>query len=263
MRKIEMAELRERQMEILDYVAQFCDDHGIRYIIEGGTMLGAIRHGGYIPWDDDIDVGMLREDYQRFTELFPREAKEDYVFACAETVDKWHLPFGKVMDTNTLLTQDGHDLGINIDIFPYDDSPADPELMKKMYAKRDRLKGLNAAQIRKEKPSGNLARRIAVYGIRAVLRCFPEYYFIRRIEKNAQRFNGKGYENLATFTGESKVTTCKKEWILDRKLVPFENRTYKIPVNYDSWLRSFYGEYMQLPPEDKRKHHTFEAYLKD
>ena len=263
MRRIDMAELREKQMEILDYVAQFCDDHGIRYIIADGTMLGAVRHGGYIPWDDDIDVGMLREDYQRFSELFPLEAKEGYLFACSTTVEKWHLPFGKVMDTNTLLVQDGHNLGINIDIFPYDDAPEDPKVMKRMYDIRDCLKVLNAIQHRKEKPSGNVLRRLAVYVVRAVLRCFPEYYFIRRIEKSAQQFNGIGYENLGAFTDESRITTCKKAWILDRKLVPFENRQYKIPVNYDGWLQSLYGDYMQIPPVDQRKRHTFEAYLYD
>lgn len=263
MRKIDMGELREKQMQILDYVAQFCDEHGIRYIIEGGTMLGAIRHGGYIPWDDDIDVGMLREDYQRFIELFSQEAKDGYVFACSETTEGWHLPFGKVMDTNTLLVQDGHNLGINIDIFPYDDAPEDPQVMKKMYDTRDRLKVLNAIQCSKEKPSGNLIKRLAVYGVRAALHCFPEYYFIRRIEKSAQRFNGKGYKNLGMFTGESRITTCKKEWIQERTMVPFENRKYKVPVNYDGWLRSFFGEYMELPPVEKRKQHTFEAYLSD
>ena len=66
MRKIGMDELRQKQMEVLDYVAAFCDENGIRYWIEGGTLLGAIRHKGYIPWDDDIDIAMLREDYTRF-----------------------------------------------------------------------------------------------------------------------------------------------------------------------------------------------------
>ena len=71
MRKIGMDELRQKQMEVLDYVAAFCDENGIRYWIEGGTLLGAIRHKGYIPWDDDIDIAMLREDYTRFRKEFP------------------------------------------------------------------------------------------------------------------------------------------------------------------------------------------------
>lgn len=76
MRKIGMDELRQKQMEVLDYVAAFCDENGIRYWIEGGTLLGAIRHKGYIPWDDDIDIAMLREDYTRFRKEFPEKSRD-------------------------------------------------------------------------------------------------------------------------------------------------------------------------------------------
>ncbi len=85
MRKIGMDELRQKQMEVLDYVAAFCDENGIRYWIEGGTLLGAIRHKGYIPWDDDIDIAMLREDYTRFRKEFPEKSRDPkFVFRCAE-----------------------------------------------------------------------------------------------------------------------------------------------------------------------------------
>ena len=162
MRKIGMDELRQKQMEVLDYVAAFCDENGIRYWIEGGTLLGAIRHKGYIPWDDDIDIAMLREDYTRFRTEFPEKSRDPkFVFRCAEDDKTWHLPFGKVMNTESLFLQDGHDLGINIDIFPMDDAPDDDALMDKMYRKRDRLKVLNAAQQNTGKPSGNVLRREA------------------------------------------------------------------------------------------------------
>lgn len=75
MRKIGMDELRQKQMEVLDYVSSFCDQQGIRYWIEGGTLLGAIRHKGYIPWDDDIDIAMLRKDYDWFRKAFPEKIK--------------------------------------------------------------------------------------------------------------------------------------------------------------------------------------------
>ena len=86
MRKIGMDELRQKQMEVLDYVASFCDENGIRYWIEGGTLLGAIRHKGYIPWDDDIDIAMLREDYTRFRKEFPEKSRDPkFVFRCSST----------------------------------------------------------------------------------------------------------------------------------------------------------------------------------
>lgn len=264
MRKIGMDELRQKQMEVLDYVAAFCDENGIRYWIEGGTLLGAIQHKGYIPWDDDIDIAMLREDYTRFRKEFPEKSRDPkFVFRCAEDDKTWHLPFGKVMNTETLFLQDGHDLGINIDIFPMDDAPDDDALMDKMYRKRDRLKVLNAAQQNTGKPSGNVLRRAAVYCIRLVLRCFPDYYFIRKIAKNAVKYDGKGYENLGHFTAESKMKHLSKHAVDETIEVPFEDRTYKAPKGYDVWLRSCFGDYMQLPPEKDRKRHTYEAFVKE
>ena len=120
MRKIGMDELRQKQMEVLDYVAAFCDENGIRYWIEGGTLLGAIRHKGYIPWDDDIDIAMLREDYTRFRKEFPEKSRDPkFVFSCAEDDKTWHLPFGTGMNTESLFLQDGHDLASTSIFFPW------------------------------------------------------------------------------------------------------------------------------------------------
>ncbi len=262
MRQLEMNELREKQIEILDLVSSFCDKHGIEYILEGGTLLGAIRHGGYIPWDDDIDIGMLRKDYDRFAEEFPREmADTQYVFACPEKDKDWHLPFGKVMDMNTLFIQDGHDLGINIDVFPYDDVPNDRKIAEKMYKKRDFLKIVNAAQINENKPSGSFFRRCVVYCVRFVLRLFPKYYFIHLIAKNARKYNDKGYTTVGNFTAESKIPPCNKAILGERVYACFEGKDYRIPKDYDTWLRAFYGDYMKLPPEEQRKRHSFEAFI--
>lgn len=264
MRKIGMDELRQKQMEIMDYVARFCDDNGLCYILIGGSMLGAARHKGYIPWDDDIDIGMPRADYDRFTELFPKLCdRPAYVFACCEKDKNWHLPFGKVMDMDTLLVQDGHDLGINIDIFPYDDVPNDPALAAREYKKRDRLKLANAMQLNPNPPSGNLLRRLAVYCVRFVLHRFPKYYFIRKISDDAKRWNGKGIDTVCEIVGESYAAPCPRHILFDTMDAPFEDRVYKIPKDYDTWLTMRFGDYMTLPPEAERKRHIFDAYVKD
>ena len=104
MRRIGMSELRKHQLEILDFVVEFCEENDIHYWLDSGTLLGAVRHKGYIPWDDDIDIGMLREDFDRFTQRFRDKcSKTAYVFRCPEVDKNWHLPFGKVMDMTTLL----------------------------------------------------------------------------------------------------------------------------------------------------------------
>lgn len=262
MRKIGMDELRQKQMEVLDYVTKFCDENDICYVLVGGTLLGSVRHKGYIPWDDDIDIGMLREDYDRFSEVFPQKCdKIGYIFKSPELDKCWHLPFGKVMDMNTLFVQDGHDLGINIDVFPYDDTPDDPELAARMYKMRDTLKSVNAAQMNRKRPSGNLLRRIAVYCIRFVLHMFPDYYFIHKISTRARKYEGKGYDFFGTFAGESLAPPCEKRIMRERVTSPFEDREYKIPKDYDTWLRAYYGDYMTLPPESQRKRHTYEAFV--
>ncbi len=264
MRKIGMDELRQKQMEVLDYVSSFCDQQGIRYWIEGGTLLGAIRHKGYIPWDDDIDIAMLRKDYDWFRKAFPEKNQNSkFVFRCAEDDRDWHLPFGKVMDMETLFLQDGHDLGINIDIFPMDDAPDDDRIFDHMYKKRDRLKVLNAAQQNTNPPSGNFLRKTVVCGIRVILHCFPKYYFIRKIAKNAVKYNGKGYECIGDFTSESRMKHLSKHVVDELVEVQFEDRIYKAPKGYDKWLRACFGDYMKLPPEKERKRHTYEAFVKE
>ena len=117
----------------------FCRENNINYWLDSGTLLGAIRHGGYIPWDDDIDIGMLRPDYDRFLAMFNKFNKQYQVFSVENDIN-FPYPFGKVLDTHTVLyepNEQGVKLSINIDIFVYDNAPEDDKLVEQMYRKRD------------------------------------------------------------------------------------------------------------------------------
>lgn len=265
MRKIEIEELRKIQVEILDNVVAFCEKNQIQYWLDAGTLLGAVRHKGFIPWDDDIDIGMLREDYERFSELFNHQrGSSQYVYRSCEIDKNWHLPFGKVIDTTTLLLQDGHEIGINIDVFAFDKAPDDEVLFQKMYDKRDFYKLLNSIQISKHAPRGNMIRRAAVRCLRAILRVLPKYYYIRKIEKQARKYENSNYTTIGSFNGEYNIKPCDIALVAELTEGEFEGKTYKIPAGYDKWLTAFYGsDYMQLPPVEKRKRHTFEAYVKE
>lgn len=122
MKEIQIQELRELQMQILDYVDVFCRNHDIKYTISGGTLLGAVRHGGYIPWDDDIDIQMLREEYERFTTLWNKESNhENYELVNIESGNNLGYPIGKVHDTRTITYVGGLPrTGVFIDVFPVD-----------------------------------------------------------------------------------------------------------------------------------------------
>ena len=120
MKEIGLKELRDLQLDILQNVHDFCVAHGIHYSLAYGTLLGAIRHKGYIPWDDDIDIAMLRPDYEKFM----REYKDEVYRFCECRLDKdIHIGFGKVEDTRTIIIEAGNtkNLGVTIDVFPIDD----------------------------------------------------------------------------------------------------------------------------------------------
>lgn len=263
MRRIYGEELKRIQLEILDVVADFCDAHGIGYWIDSGTLLGAVRHKGYIPWDDDIDVGMLRPEYERFSELFNQEQGR-YRFCCIDKDPDFLYPYGKVLDTDTVLYEPdrkGNKLSINIDIFPYDYVP-DGEEAERMYDRRDRCRYWHSIRTNKNRPAGRWYRRWAVYGLRFAMGLIPKNYFVKALSKNAQTHK-EVQPYVGNFTGWIR-TLCKTEVLASFVELEFEGKRYKAPVGYDSWLRHFYGDYMQLPPEEKRcSHHSFEAYVQE
>ncbi len=265
MQRIYGAELKKRQIEILDFVADFCDKNNIKYWIDCGTLIGAVRHKGYIPWDDDIDIGMLRPDFEKFTVLF-NKTNEKYKFYCIDNNSKFYYAHGKVLDTDTVLYEpdkSGVKLSINIDVKVYDNVPNKKEC-ERMYKKRNIYRVFHILRVfQKTKPRGNIIRRAAVHMGRICVWLFPEDFFIKKISMNAKKHSDEESNYVGDFTSFSRLF-CEKDVFSDFITAEFEGKEYKIPIGYDKWLRAFYGDYMQLPPENKRvTHHRFEAYIKD
>ena len=130
-------ELKKIQTEILKYVHDYCLKNNIKYWLDSGTLLGAIRHKGYIPWDDDIDIGMARDDYNKFLENF-NNTQSKYKCYSIENNNKFCYPYAKILDTSTILyepDEKGIKLCVYIDLFPYDNAPNDEKIIKKMSKK--------------------------------------------------------------------------------------------------------------------------------
>ena len=124
--RIGVQELKQLQIEILKAIHSFCEEYHIKYSLACGTMLGAVRHKGYIPWDDDIDIYLLRDDYNKLVKLFPNVYHEHYELISIERNKIWSRPYAKAFDNRTLLFEninDSSSIGINIDIYPIDDVP--------------------------------------------------------------------------------------------------------------------------------------------
>ena len=260
-----MDELKAVQLKILSVVSAFCNERGITYWLDGGTLIGAVRHKGYIPWDDDIDVGMLRPDYDKFMAEFNKEGGR-YRAVCYENDHNFYQAFAKVMDTQTVLyepDEKGIKLCINIDIFVYDNAPDDEAAVDDMFRKRNRYYICNVARQARmifQRPKGNLLRRLCVYVLRSAVRIFPRNYFVRKMIANSKRYMNADTMRIGNFVGVARMT-CDKRVFRSFIYGEFEGRKFKIPGGYDEYLREFYGDYMQLPPEDTRvSTHIFKAY---
>lgn len=265
MKKLDVEGLKKYQLNILDAVASFCKENNINYWLDSGTMIGAVRHHGYIPWDDDIDLGMLRPDYIRFMKLF-NEHNSRYKAFCYENNHDFYYAFGKVLDTNTILyepDEKGIKIAVNIDVFVYDNAPDDDKIVKKMFDLRDRYQYLSRLRTLNNIPRGNVLRKLAVYAGRLIVKPFPIDYFVKKKVENARKFTTEKTKRIGNFTSDTRFV-CDRHVVDSFIDAEFEGKQYKIPIGYDEWLTNFYGNYMELPPLKERvSHHKFVAYVKE
>ena len=267
MKKIDSRELKKIQIEILDFVDCFCNNNNINYWLDCGTLLGAVRHDGYIPWDDDIDIGMLRKDYDKFRKLFNKNNSNKYVFKCIEDDNSFYFPFGKVLDTSTILFEpdekNGIQLSVNIDVFVYDNAPDDEKLLKKMFKRRNLYKKLHILQLfPKSMNNNNFMYNFIRKIISLLLSIFPKGYFDKKIVINSKTYVDCKTRRVGNFMGVNKFV-CDKRVFSSFVKHNFEGKDYFIPIGYDEWLTEQYGKYMTLPPKEKQiSHHKFVAYYK-
>lgn len=264
MREIDIKELRKIQLEILDTVDKYCKKNNIKYWIDCGTLLGAVRHKGYIPWDDDIDIGMLREDYDKLLNTFNNNNTK-YKLMALELNKDYYFPFGKIVDTNTILYEPDEKTGIKgavyLDVFVYDNAPDDDLKLKEMYDKRDYYNKFRIAQLYpKMYDKSSLKKRIMRFFLNIYLKFLPKNYYTKKCIKNSKRYINENTKRVGNFTSDKRMSGDKDIFhsFID---VTFENKKYPAPVGYDKWLKAFYGDYMKLPPKDKRVSlHKFKAY---
>lgn len=267
MKAISFDEIMKIQLDILHCVDRFCRDNNINYSLAYGTLIGAVRHKGYIPWDDDIDIMMPRYDYNRFIQTFNGHFKHLSLLA-PELNWNYYAPYANVFDNRTLLNEglNGHrglDIGIKIDIFPMDYvTDAHDEYIKQRICNRHLNSKLYIKRI-------NLCKLITQYSIidsfkiiiKKIIYSYPSYSSIQKqIASSGIRCSHSNYMDCIVFP-ESHDTRIDKRVLNEYIDVPFENINVRIISDFDIYLSRIYGDYMQLPPENQRTpHHNFEAY---
>lgn len=262
----DLTEVRKIEVEILDTFVSFCEKNDLKYFLAYGTLLGAVRHKGFIPWDDDIDVTMPRPDYQKFLELWPKEGR--YELLECNLTPGYIYPFAKVCDGNTGIEESGVevscDMGIYIDVFPLDGLPGQPEENKKvlnrfMTLEKCRMYSMMPCQsLYKDQGGSKFTRKMLWRLLRMIGPCRFSKYMERLAPKygySSQQYGGL----LCTRYCEREIYPLR---VLDETTkVEFEGKWYTAPADYDLLLTLLYGDYMQLPPkEDQVLKHGFKAW---
>lgn len=254
-------EVKQVELGILDYIDAICKEHKIEYFLDYGTLLGAIRHKGFIPWDDDIDICMKRKDYERFISIMSNVQNPHYKLLSMETSSSYYYEFGKVVDTRVELNETGTlnlpGMGVWVDVFPKDNLPKHHLWLKWLVTI---FVVCRVFAVYKRFPKKH---SVLFYPVWLVSRLIGYKPFLNLIKL----FSTFDKDKETPYIGDLRDLTAKR-YAWDREifnksvLVPFEGKEYPAPQKWDEYLKGLYGDYMKLPPEDKRIPHLFEAYWK-
>lgn len=252
------------QLSIAKEIKRVCDKHNIDYFLDSGTLLGAVRHGGFIPWDDDMDIGMTRENYNRFLEVAETELGENYFLQTWETDANYPMPFAKIRLNGTKYIENVFEKaqmhqGIYVDIFPYDVWPQKRSKQKKLWRKRLFLQAMIMMKCHYLKFKSDAAWK---YILKAIMLTFIKFLslfytkkeLMKKYDSMVAKFNQVESDNVY----EQTVNFKFGYWVLPKTCLEksielqFEDEVFKCPSNYDEYLSTAYGDYMKLPPEEKR-----------
>lgn len=249
--------VKERQLYILDEIVKICEKHNLTYWLDGGTLLGAVRHKGFIPWDDDIDIGIMRDEYEQLVPILKDELPFDLQVQDIYTDDKYRLPYVQIRDKNSKIVEDYRTYnGLFIDIFPFDIIPNSQLLQtiqrvlfmifELMYIHTD----INKLNISKKKGIYLFSVKISIYFLSKLGQVFglkgykKLYYFIVNISKlNPGDLVGDGLTGSWAYYKSIR----KKDVYLPVKKLFFEKKQYNVPNNFDTYLRTLYGNSYMVP----------------
>lgn len=272
---MEMQDIQKVSLEILKFVASLCEREGFRYCLMYGTLIGAIRHKGYIPWDDDVDIMMPRPDYERFLqyctthrnelgvyEIFNFDTHKEYIYGITRVSDARYEIIKEETSENC-------GMGIFIDVYPYDGLGNDKDMALKLLSKTRRYCDMIVDMTRVDQsipPTLNYKGKI-VYILNRIINKFRGVrYYLQKLSSlhRDYLYDESDYVGpLMWYFSKPHKVLFKKQWFDEMLKVSFEDGQFNVPIGYHDILTQEYGDYMQLPPVEKRIYqHQYKAYKK-
>lgn len=267
MKQIELEEIKRIELDILRHIKRVCEENNLRYFLAGGTLLGAVRHKGFIPWDDDIDISMPRPDYENLITLM--EDNDKYMLLKPGDIG-YYYNFAKVIDNDTLLVENGcapiANMGVYIDIFPLDGMPEEGVAIDRHFAALKEVRTrINSFSFIKTKLRKNLYMYFKIINTYRRNNKKKDLISLQKLyTSTALRYEYDDSKYVyATGGAYDKKDIFLKNLFSDGVDVEFEGEFFKAPTEWDVYLRQLYGDYMQLPPIVKRiSNHNYTAVYK-
>lgn len=271
MKRLSKDQIQDIELNILLQLKKVCDFHHLKLYLSGGTLLGAIRHHGFIPWDDDIDVCISRPDYNKLIHiLHQKNNMPNYLSMVCYEDGNFDFPFMKIFDKRTIYKRqyinDGEKSNLWIDIFPYDGLPSDINEVKKIYKIGDKYRKYLA----KSKANPNEGKTWIRKFLKPLYLSWINIFYSpercgKQIEALAKKvpYEEAEYVGAVTWGLYGEGERVKKSEFEKSVDVTFENHIFQTMSCWDSYLTGLYGDYMKLPPKEKRVTHDLEVWFKD
>lgn len=270
-----MNDLKKVLLQMLKWFHDFCVEHDITYYALGGTLLGAVRHKGFIPWDDDIDLGLPREDYNRLIKTMENENGKYVLETPNQGKNGFVYSYCKLYDTDTTLIENTRyktKRGVYLDIFPLDGIGNTYAESIKNFKKIDRKQNFISTKVCAFNKNRSFYKNCAI----VAGRCIPEFICswkkeVKKVNELCEKRPFNDYVYVGNLLGNwHQKEIVERNWFGEPKLMDFEDAKIFVPSDYDGYLKNVYGDYMTPPPVEKQKtHHNYisldlnKSYLKD
>lgn len=250
------------ELEMLLEVDRICKENHIKYTLIGGTLLGAVRHGGFIPWDDDADIAMLRPEYEKFCSIIDEKLDNSrFYFQNIEKTEGYRWGYAKLRRKGTLFVRENqehmeYEQGIFLDIFPIDGTP-DNRILRKVH----KFRCFCVRKILWSKVGKRASKSRLQCVIYSILSMIPDEVIKKMYRGLILKYNSNTSEVVRTLTypAPKELDGYYRRWFAETSPILFEGYEFEGVKDYQGWLRYEFGDYMKLPPEDKRKAHPVTA----